>query len=131
MTNHEIIVRNVLVCFTLVQLMKLEAAFRAGKVIRGAYTGPNGSGCVINHLGNITSRKQLETEFPPPIYGAPRALINAWDAGILTESTIRKVLAEVIEERKLLNSAEDRCVEIVRRRIQARASMVTHPTVVA
>ena len=124
--DYQTILRNVFACYLLIDLQRLEAAFAAGKVIRGAYVGPNDTGCVMNKLGGITSRSQLEAEFPPLAYGAPRALINAWDHGLLTERMIRKVLAEVIEERKLANSAEDLTVEFVRRRIQAKAAMMAN-----
>lgn len=123
MTIRERNLRNVFAYYTLADLLRLDAAFRAGRVIKYTYLDQDRRGCLMYFLGGIESKAQLQREFGPDEYPGVHAVVQGWDNAALTEPMVRQALAETIENRQALHAAEEVTRRSVRRALHKMRQM--------
>ena len=117
MTQAEKDFRTVLSHYPLENLLQLDSAFDRDLVTPGKYQDTAGRGCLMFHLDHITSKDQLRAAFPGRSYTAPRDLVRHFDDGRLTPCDARRILSDVIEQRRLINAAENALLARIRKQM--------------
>jgi len=91
-------------------LRLLDAKLRRGDVIRQAYRGPHGTGCLTYFFLGFESNDDL-LQYPyesTEILDSTCRCVRAWDYGDLSVPTALHVVRETIRERNRLNTREDK-----------------------
>ncbi len=112
--------RTTLNVFPLESLKLLSAALAAGRVIRKQYTDVQGNGCLLNCLDPaIDSKPALLSydRFDRDTLAAARRVVRHWDNGTISTEQVCRMVTEVIEQREIVNAAEDATVIAAQRTV--------------